>query len=378
MKILIASDSFKGTLSSERIIKLVEAKAGEIIKDCEVKGISVADGGEGTIAAILTAVNGNWEYVEVHDPLMEKINACYGVVNGDTAVIEMAMASGLPLVSIERRNPMCASSYGTGELICDALKRGYRKIVIALGGSATNDGGMGAIRAMGVRFLDKTGNELMGTGADLKNLDRIDISQLNSAVKESEIIVMCDVKNPLTGPSGATFTFGKQKGGTQEVLNQLEAGMLHYAEVIKKQFGVDVDRIEGAGAAGGMGVALSVFLNAQLKSGVETVLDLIDFDQCLDGVDLVITGEGKMDWQSAFGKVVSGVGTRCKKRGIPVIAIVGGMGKGAEKLYDFGIDSIMPTINGAMGMEEAMERAEELYQNAVERTLRMVKVGMIL
>lgn len=254
---------------------------------------------------------------------------------------------------------------------------GYCKLSIAIGGSATNDGGMGAMSALGVRFLDAQGNVLTGVGSDLEKVADIDMSGLHPAVAEAEITVMCDVTNPLTGPDGATYTFGKQKGGTPEILDRLEAGMKNYAAVMRAK-GMDVENKEGAGAAGGLGAALCGFLKANLKSGIETVLDLIDFDGLLEGTDLVVTGEGRIDWQSAFGKVPSGIGMRCKAKGVPAVAIVGGMGNGAEKIYDFGVESIIPTINGAMDIEEALERAEELYANAADRTFRMIRVGMQL
>lgn len=280
------------------------------------------------------------------------------------------------MVPVEKRNPLNTTTYGTGELIKDALDAGYRKLSIAIGGSATNDGGLGAMRALGIRFLDAEGRELEGIGSDLEKVADIDVSGIHPAVAEAEITVMCDVNNPLTGPDGATYTFGKQKGGTPEILDRMEAGMKQYAKVIKEKLGKDVDQIAGAGAAGGLGAALCVFLHANLKSGIETVLDLIDFDTLLEGTDLVITGEGRIDWQSAFGKVPSGIGMRCKNHGVTAVAIVGGMGTGAEKIYEFGVESIIPTINGAMDIKEALDRAEELYANAADRLFRMIKVGM--
>lgn len=376
MKLLFASDSFKGTLSSEQIIKLLTDSANRIFPGCETMGVPIADGGEGTVDAVIAVTKGTMREVTVHGPLMEEAKASYGVFHGDSAIIEMAAASGLPMVPVEKRNPLYTTTYGTGELIKDALDAGYRKLSIAIGGSATNDGGMGAMRALGVRFLDASGKELMGFGEDLEKVADIDVSGLHSGVAEAEITVMCDVNNPLTGPDGATYTFGKQKGGTPEILDQMEAGMKQYASVILDKLGMDVDKIAGAGAAGGLGAALCVFLHAELKSGIETVLDLIDFDHLLEGTDLVVTGEGRIDWQSAFGKVPSGIGMRCKKKGVPAVAIVGGMGNGAEKIYEFGVESIIPTINGAMDISEALERAEELYAGAADRLFRMVKVGM--
>lgn len=376
MKFLFASDSFKGTLSSEKIIELLTESAEKIFPGCETAGVPVADGGEGTVDAVIAVTKGTIKKVKVHGPLMEETEATYGEFNGDSAIIEMAAASGLPMVPTEKRNPLNTTSYGTGELIKDALDSGYRKISIAIGGSATNDGGMGAMSALGVKFFDAEGNVLSGVGSDLTKVADFDMSGLHPAVKETEFTVMCDVTNPLTGPDGATYTFGKQKGGTPEILDTLEAGMIKYKDIILAKTGIDVDKIEGTGAAGGLGAAFKVFLNANMKSGIETVLDLIEFDKLLEGVDMVVTGEGRIDWQSAFGKVPSGIGQRCKNHGIPAIAIVGGMGTGADKIFEFGVESIIPTINGAMDIEEALDRAVELYKGAADRAFRLVRVGM--
>ena len=378
MKFLFASDSFKGTLSSEQIITLLDAAAKNVFPDCETMGIPVADGGEGTIDAVISVLHGSIYEVDVHGPLMEEVVSRYGETGNGAAVIEMAAASGLPMVPVDKRDPRVTTTYGTGELIKTALDRGCRDITIAIGGSATNDGGMGAMRALGIRFLDENGEELSGCGNDLARVADIDISGLHSAVKDARFTIMCDVNNPLTGPDGATYTFGKQKGGSPEILDELEQGMIHYAALIREKVGTDVDQIPGSGAAGGLGAAFCVFLKAEMKSGIETVLDLIHFDELLEGVDLVITGEGRIDWQSAFGKVPSGIGNRCRKKGIPAIAIVGGMGDKAEMIFDHGIDSIITTINGAMGLDEALERAEELYAGAAERAFRMIKAGMKL
>lgn len=376
MKFLFASDSFKGTLSSEKIMGLLDASAKQVFPDCETIGVPIADGGEGTVDAVIDVTKGDFRHVKVHGPLMEETTASYGVFHGDCAIIEMAAASGLPMVPVGKRNPLHTTTYGTGELIKDALDAGYRKLSIAIGGSATNDGGMGAMRALGIRFLDQNGQELEGCGRDLIRVADIDIGGLHPGVADAEITVMCDVNNPLTGPDGASYTFGKQKGGTPQILDELEHGMKQYRKVIEEKLGMDVDNIPGAGAAGGLGAALCVFLHANLKSGIETVLDLIGFDNLLEGIDLVVTGEGRIDWQSAFGKVPSGVGTRCRAKGIPAVAVVGGMGDGAEKIYEFGIDSMISTINGAMEIEEALERAEELYTGAADRMFRMIKAGM--
>ena len=378
MKFLFASDSFKGTITSEQSIRLLTESAQKIFPGCECGGVPVADGGEGTVEAVITATGGEIKKLHVHGPLMEDEESFYGVFNGDSAIIEMAAASGLPMVPYGKRNPLNTTSYGTGELVKDALDSGFRKISIALGGSANNDGGMGAMRALGVKFFDAQGKELTGVGSDLEKVADLDISGIHPAIAEAEFTIMCDVTNPLTGPDGATYTFGKQKGGTPEILDRLEAGMINYAKVIQNKLGLDVDHVAGAGAAGGLGAAFKGFLHANMKSGIETVLDLINFNEMLEGVDLCITGEGRIDWQSAFGKVPSGIGQRCRAKGVPAVAIVGGMGKGAEKIFEFGIESILPTINGAMNIEEACDRAEELYASAADRTFRMIKVGMTM
>ena len=375
MRFLFASDSFKGTLSSQRTAQLLAQAAQEIFPGCEWDSVTAADVGEGTTDAVLDVAQGERIRVTVTGPLGEPVEASYGVLNDGRVVMEMAAASGLPLVPEKDRDPRRTTTYGTGEMIRDALERGYRDISIAIGGSATNDGGMGCMRALGIRFLDASGAELSGCGEDLIRIERIDISGLDPRVREAHFTVMCDVTNPLCGPEGATYTYGRQKGGTPEILEELEMGMCHYRDLIKKQFDVDMDRIPGAGAAGGLGAALMVFLKGQLRSGIETVLDLIGFDKKLEGVSLVVTGEGATDWQSVFGKVMQGVGEHCKRKGIPAVAIVGSMGPGAEDIFDHGIDSIMTTVNGIMPLDEALGRAEELYLNAARRLFRLLRAG---
>ena len=375
MKFLFASDSFKGTLSSSRIAELLTTAAKESFPDCICTNVETADGGEGTTEAVLDAVNGQRMFLTVHGPLWKKTDCFYGKLDERRAVMEMAAASGLPLLQEVQRDPRKTTTYGTGEMIQDALDHGFRDISIAIGGSATNDGGMGCMCALGVRFLDQEGRELTGCGENLGKIARIDLSDLDPRITETKFTVMCDVNNPLCGENGATYTFGGQKGGTPEILEELETGMLHYRELLLETFQVDVNEVPGAGAAGGLGAALVVFLNATLKSGIETVLDLVDFDTRLQGVSLVVTGEGCTDWQSAFGKVLHGVGMRCKKYHIPVVALAGSMGQGAEQIYESGIDSILTTVNAPMELHTALEQAEELYLNAARRLFRMLKVG---
>ena len=376
MRLLFASDSFKGSLTSEKTMELLGRAAKTVFGECETSGVPVADGGEGTVSAVIAAEKGEIVTAAVHGPLMEETMAAYGVFGGNKAVIEMAAASGLPMVPENKRNPLYTTTYGTGELIKDALDKGYRDISIAIGGSATNDGGMGCARALGVRFLDPDGNELPGYGCDLEKVMSIDVSGMDERIKDTKITVMCDVTNPLCGKNGATYTFGRQKGATPEIQEQLEEGMCHYRDIIRDTFGIDCDAVQGAGAAGGLGAALKVFFSGEMKSGIETVLDLIRFDERLEGVDLVVTGEGRTDWQSCFGKVMQGVGMRAKAKGVPVLGLSGSLGTNALDILNCGVSSLMTTVNAPMTLQEALERAEELYYEAAVRMFRFVKTGM--
>lgn len=376
MKLLFASDSFKGTLSSDQTIELLTKAAQEVFGSCETSGVPVADGGEGTTDAVVKARNGEIITVPVHGPLMEMEQGFYGRLSETEAILEMAAASGLPMVPEAKRNPLNTTTYGTGELLKAALDAGYTEIAIAIGGSATNDGGMGFASALGIRFLDQDGNVLEGRGEDLEKVAHIDMSGLDPVVQKAHFTVMCDVTNPLCGPDGATYTFGKQKGGTPEILDRLEKGMQNYRDVIIREFGVNPDEIQGSGAAGGLGTALKVFLHAEMKSGIETVLDLIDFDARLEGVDLVVTGEGRTDWQSCFGKVMQGVGDRSAKHQVPVAALCGGLGPDYEKIYAHGISSIMTTVDGPMPLKDALDNATELYYKGAIRMFRFIQTGM--
>ena len=378
MKILFASDSFKGTLSSEQTVTLLAKAAKAVFGEIEYSGVPVADGGEGTTDAVVAAENGQWIETNVHGPLMESVTARYGKLDEQRAVIEMAAASGLPMVPMEKRNPLYTTSYGTGELIRHALDQGFTDISIAIGGSATNDGGMGCARALGIRFLDQDHQELEGRGEDLEKVCTIDVSGLDSRIANARITVMCDVTNPLCGENGATYTFGAQKGATPEIQARLEAGMVNYRDVIRRQFGIDPDAIKGAGAAGGLGTALTVFLGGEMKSGIDCVLDLIDFDSRLEGTDLVVTGEGRTDWQSCFGKVMQGVGERARAKGVVAVGLCGSLGRDADRIFDHGIASLMTTVDAPMPLEEALSRAEELYYAGAIRMFRFLKAGMEL
>lgn len=375
MKILFASDSFKGSLTSMQISNLLKQATSEIFPNAQTVSMSVADGGEGTMDSLVNSLGGTWKTVDVLGPLQENIKARYGILPEGKAIIEMAEASGLPLVPSDKRNPQKTTSYGTGMLIRDALENGITDITIAIGGSATNDGGMGAIQALGIKFLDENNNKLTGCGENLSKVKNIDLDNLHHAVAKTNFTVMCDVTNPLLGNQGATYTFGHQKGADDTMLAELEYGMSIYANKIKSIIGKDISGKEGSGAAGGLGFALMAFLGAKLQSGIDVVLDLLDFDKKLKDVDLVITGEGRMDNQSAFGKVPSGIGKRCKKMGVPAVAIVGGLLSGYESIYSCGIESVITTINGAMTIDEALANSEDLYLDAARRLLRMIRCG---
>ena len=378
MKLLFASDSFKGSLTSAQTAALLAQAAKKVFGDCVCDSVQVADGGEGTVDAVIAAMAGSMVTVPVHGPLMEEREASFGLLPDGAAVIEMAAASGLPLVPEALRDPRNTTTYGTGELIRSALDHGARSLSIAIGGSATNDGGMGCARALGVRFLDAEGQELAGFGRDLAKVAHIDLSGVDPRLQEASITVMCDVTNPLCGPDGATYTFGRQKGATPEIQEELEAGMQSYSQVILREFGVDCNQVSGAGAAGGLGAALKVFFQGQMRSGIEAVLSLIRFDERLEGVDLVVTGEGRTDWQSCFGKVMQGVGVHARAKGIPVLGLSGSLGKGALDICQHGVGSLMTTVNAPMPLSEALDRAEELYLEGAERMFRFVRVGMDL
>ena len=367
MKLVFASDSFKGTLSSARIAELLTQAAHDVLGGCETVSITAGDGGEGTAEAVIEACGGAKKNVRVHDPLMNNITAYYGQLSNDTAIIEMAAASGLVLVPEEKRDPLLTSSYGTGELVRQALEDGNRNIIIAIGGSATNDGGMGFDKAMGIRFTDASGNELNGTGADLEKVVHINMDGLIPEARNALFTVMCDVTNPLCGPNGAAYVYGRQKGADDAGLARLDAGMVHYRDIIKNEFGIDPDKIQGAGAAGGLGAALRVFLNAEMRSGIETVLDLIGFDRIIKDADLIVTGEGRLDGQSLNGKTVKGIGERAKAVGIPAIALCGCVGEGYKGIFDHGINHVWTTAEDGMELSEAMRRAEELYMKAARK-----------
>lgn len=378
MKLLFVSDSFKGSLSSSETAALLEKAAHRVFPDAECTALEMADGGEGTAAAVCRAVHGKMVTCTARDPLGRPTEAFYALLPDHTAVIEMAAASGLPLLKMEERNPLLTSTWGTGDLIRKALDDGCRRIAVAIGGSATSEGGMGCLAALGAVFLDEEGRELEGRGCDLIRVSSIDLSHLDPRLSETEITVMCDVRNPLCGKEGAVMTFAEQKGADEAMRQELEEGMCRYRDVIRRQFHQDPDQIAGAGAAGGLGTALAVLLGGKMRSGIETVLELVRFDDLLRDCDLAVTGEGCTDWQSCCGKVMQGVGEHCQKAGVPCIALSAVLGRGWQDILGHGIGSIMTTADRIMTLEDAMAAAHEKYEEAAVRMFLMIRTGMLL
>ena len=362
MKIVLAPDSFKGSLKSIEAIDIIKQEAIRFFCDAEILSIPIADGGEGSIEALLYESNGRIEKANVIGPLWNTVEAQYGVL-GETAVIEMANCSGLTLVPSEQRNPLKTTSRGTGQIIKRVLDAGITKMLIGIGGSATNDGGMGAMQALGAQFIDKRGIEIKeGCGENLIKIDKIDISGMDEKIAECSIYVMCDVKNPLTGKDGATFVYGRQKGATDEDLDLLEKGMKNYEKKLQDTFGTETSKLPGAGAAGGMGAALTAFCGAELTSGIEAILKTKNFEEKIKGADIVITGEGRVDSQSVYGKAVQGVAETAKRQGIPVICVAGSIGEGYEAVYEHGITAIFTLPDKPMDLHECMAKAPELLR----------------
>lgn len=377
-KIVVAIDSFKGSLSSSEAACFIERGIQEIYPEVHVLKIPVADGGEGTVRALTEATNGI-EYTDiVSDPLGRPVNATYGVLgDGRTAVIEMASASGLTLVNESERNPMITSSYGTGELILSALKRGCRDFLIGIGGSATNDGGTGMLEALGFRFFDKSGNRLKGCGANLSLIKDIDCSGAYPELKDSHFKIACDVTNPFYGENGAARVFGRQKGATTDMITQLDEGLKSFAELIRMYKGIDLMSVAGSGAAGGLGGAFYSFLNVELKSGIDIVLDAINFDECICGADLIFTGEGRMDAQTIQGKAPLGILKRAMKQEIPVIALCGSV-RNYELLNELGFRAVFSIQTEAVSLEKAMQKeyAGDNLRNTVMQILKVRSSGI--
>lgn len=378
MKIVAAIDSFKGSMSSLEVADAFELGARKVFSNLEVVKLSLADGGEGTVESLVDGGNGDIITLKVKNPLMREIESFYGIIkNKNLAVIEMAAASGLPLLSKEERNPMKTSTFGTGELIKDALKKGCREFIVGIGGSATNDGGIGMLSALGYKFLDRSGKILDPIGENLINIETIDTSDVMPELKESSFLVACDVDNPLYGERGAAEVYSRQKGATEEMVTELDNGLKHFSEIVMKQFNIEIGNYPGAGAAGGLGGGFLGFLNAQLKPGIDIIIETIGLEEQIKDADLVITGEGRIDFQSIMGKTPVGVGKLAKKYNIPVIAIAGCLADNADVVHDHGIDAIFSIINHPLDLEDALkkENALKFVEKNAEQIMRLIKLS---
>ena len=376
MKVVIAPQAFKGNLSAKEAAEAIAR--GVNLADPGIRCIlaPVADGGDGTVDVLVGTTGGRVFTAQVTGPLGEEVTARWGVMgDGKTAVIEMALVSGLALVPPRRRDPRSATSYGTGQLIRHALQHGYRRIIVGLGGSATNDGGAGMAQALGARFLDSEGRELPLGGSALARLASIDASALSSSLAEAEVIAATDVTNPLCGPTGASQVYGPQKGATPTVVKELDEALGVYADVLDRSMGKQVAHIPGAGAAGGLGAGLIAFAGATLSPGIDLICDAVHFDERLEGVDLLITGEGRIDASTAFNKAPVGVAKRAKAKGVPVIALAGSLGTGYQAVYEHGITAVVPISDRPMSFRESLSRTRELLSDAADRALRLYLAG---
>ena len=378
MKIVLAPDSFKGNLTSLQVATAMEKGIKRVLPKAKCIKVPMADGGEGTVQSLVDATGGKFIYKKVKGPTGKPTRARYGLLADKvTAVIEMAEASGLPLVKGASRNPLTTTTFGTGELIVDAMKKGASKIIIGIGGSATTDGGAGMAQALGVKFLDKNGRVMtkLLAGGMLDRIQDIDVSSVHPNIRNTKIIIASDVDNPLYGKNGAAYVFGPQKGATPQAVKTLDANLRHFGNLIKRKLKKDVRFLKGAGAAGGLGAGLVAFANARLKSGVDIVVQATHLEKHFKKADLVITGEGRVDYQTAFGKTPAGVAKAAKKHKVPVIAIGGGLADDAKGVFKFGIDGLESSIARDMSVEEAMAHAKDYIANAAERAMRMVLIG---
>ncbi|PFJ19487.1 glycerate kinase [Bacillus cereus] len=371
MKILVAMDSLKGSLSSIEANKAIAEGFLQVGSDFRIETVPVADGGEGTVEALVSATGGSLVDIIVTGPIGQPVKGRYGFLgDGRTAVIEAAEACGLPLLKKEQCNPLFTTSFGVGEMILDAIDKGCSDIIIGLGGSATNDAGVGMLQALGYRFIDQDGGSVGVCGAELKNIIKMDEENVPEQVKSVKFHVACDVTNPLYGLNGASYIFGPQKGATPEIVKELDEGLKHFADVVFVQTGLDLQKIAGAGAAGGLGAAFAGFLRAKLESGVNLILGQARLEEKIQGVDLVITGEGKLDGQTSMGKAPSGIANLAKKHGIPVIALAGDISEGNISLHESGITAYFTIVSGPVDLEFAME--SEITRLNLKRTAEQI------
>lgn len=377
MRIVIAPDSYKGSLSALSVAQAMERGILRVFHDAEITKAPIADGGEGTVEALVTATGGMFCQTVVTGPLGDPVTAQWGVLgDGTTAVIEMAAACGLPLVPLRCRDPRLTTTRGVGELIRAALDRGLRRLIIGIGGSATNDGGAGMVEALGARFLDAAGEPLPPGGAALSRLATIDVSSLDTRLQETEVQVACDVDNPLCGPRGASVVYGPQKGATPAMIAELDHALRRYGFVAAQTFGRDVANQPGAGAAGGLGAALLWFMNTRLRPGIEMLIEVAGLHDLIRQADWVITGEGATDAQTAFGKAPIGVAKAAREFGVPVVCLSGGLGHGYQAIYTNGMTAAASTTPQPMTLDECLAAGEALIEDAAERVARMIATGV--
>lgn len=373
-KVLLIPDSFKGTMSSSEICDIMKKSIQSYFPNSDIISIPVADGGEGSVDSFLAAVGGQKVTLTVKGPYFEDIESFYGILPDNTAVVEMAAAAGLPLVG-DNLHAEKTTTYGVGQLIEHAAKAGCKKIIVGLGGSSTNDGGTGAAAALGVVFRDDNGESFVPVGGTLNNISSIDISSISPFLKGVEFITMCDIDNPLYGPQGAACVFGPQKGAGEEMVKILDKNLVHLADIVKRDLGIDIASLAGAGAAGGMGGGMVAFFGSELQMGIQTVLDTVKFDSMLDDADLVFSGEGKIDYQSLRGKVVIGVARRTKSKGVPLIAIVGDIGDNIENAYNEGVSCIFSINRVAVPFKEAKLRSKSDLALTMDNVMRFILIS---
>ncbi|WP_026882163.1 glycerate kinase [Clostridium akagii] len=375
LTILLAPDSFKESMTAKEVCEAMERGIKKVNKSINCIHVPMADGGEGTMQSLVDATGGNIYYLNVVGPLGNEVKASYGILgDGETGILEMASASGLHLVPIQKRNPLITTTYGTGQLIKACLDYGVKKLLIGIGGSSTNDGGAGVIQALGGKLMDKGGNEIGFGGGELSNLANIDLVDFDPRLKNTLIEVACDVNNPLCGAKGASNVFGLQKGATSQMIEELDINLRHFAKIVKEQLGKDILDVPGAGAAGGLGAGLMAFLNGTLKKGIEIVIEYTNLEEKVKLADMVWTGEGSIDFQTQYGKTPLGVATVAKRYNKPVIAFAGRVGENIDVLYDKGIDSIFGIVRELTTLEEALSNGKENIEKTAENVVRLMNL----
>ncbi len=375
MKIVVAPDSFKGSMTAGEAAEAIATGLRRVYADAEYELIPMADGGEGSVQSLVDATGGRFVTKPVTGPLGQTVDARFGVLGDGAAAIEMAEASGLTLVEPAARDPLRATTSGTGELIRHALDEGARRLIVCIGGSATNDGGAGMATALGARLLNAAGADIAQGGGGLADIDAIDVSDLDARLDDVDCLVACDVANPLTGPDGASAVYGPQKGATPDMVSRLDENLGRFARIVERDMGIHVDEAPGAGAAGGLGAGLLAFMGARLSSGVEIILDAVGFDARAAGAALCVTGEGEISRQTAFGKTPVGVASSPSLRHVPVVALCGAVADDASPVYGAGIDAVMPIVPGPLPLSEAIHDAQALTSDAAERLARLLLAG---